>query len=251
MIEAQKLSLERSGRMILGNVNFKLEAGEFVGLIGPNGAGKTSLMRAMMRFDEHATGQCNLWNMKPRKRAQHVGWLAQERQVAWDMNVTEIIALGRTPWRQGFAALNTQDQKAIADAINELGLKGFTERRFQGLSGGERARVLLARLLAQDTPFLMADEPIAALDPEHQIHVMEIIASLAKAGRGCLISIHDLGLAARFCSRLVLMNQGEIVAEGESAKVLSDEHLRRVFHIEAYRAEAQGPIIQPIRRLED
>ena len=252
MIKASQLSLIEDGQPILRQVDFSLEAGDCVGIIGPNGAGKTTLLRSLMRMDERATGQCNLWELSSKLRAQAAGWLAQERNVSWDLSVHEVIALGRIPW-QGFAGRkHKDDQKHIDGAITHLGLERFANRSFSTLSGGERARVLIARLLAQNTPTVIADEPIAALDPYQQIQIMQVFRGLANEGRGVVISIHDLGLAARFCTRLVMVHKGTVLADGHPSDVLSDDNLAKVFGIKVYRAQSgTTTIIQPIELLEN
>ena len=251
MLNAENISLHIDGKCILNDVDFAINAGECVGIIGPNGAGKTSLMRAIMAMTQGATGQCNLWKLSSKKRAQYVGWLAQERSVSWDTNVEEIIKIGRLPWKSFAGRAHASDKSAIEAAISKLGLTSFLERQFQDLSGGERARVLIARLLAQDTPTMFADEPIAALDPANQLQAMSIFRSLADEGRAVALSIHDLSLAARYCTRLVLMNKGNVVAVGAPEEVLSTENLNHVFGIKAFKLQTEyGLVIQPIEEVE-
>ncbi len=128
-----------------------------------------------------------------------------------------------------------------------MGLQGYRARTATALSGGEQARVLIARALAQDTPLLLADEPVAGLDPEAQLKTREVFAALAREGRGVVASIHDLGLAARSCSRLVMMQAGRVVADGPPRDVLSDDNLARVFGVRGFHAEtADGPVFQPM-----
>ncbi len=249
MISAANLSLKIGEREILRDISVGLQAGETVGLIGPNGSGKTSLMRAIMRFNPEAKGECNLWSLKPKIRARNVAWLAQLRHVAWGLQVEEVIALGRTAWRD-WHHKSQNDQSHVDDAIARLGLESYRHRKFHNLSGGEQARVLLARVIAQDTKFILADEPIDALDPAQQMLVMELFRSFADAGKGVLLAIHDLNLAARYCTRLILLDNGEIIASGAPDSVLSDANLEAVFGVRVFRAEAQGPIIQPIQIVE-
>lgn len=244
MIDVQNLSLELSDKTILKNISFSMKRHEFIGLIGPNGSGKSSLMRSVMRFEPKAKGQCNLWSMSHKERAKYAAWLAQERQVSWDLMVEDVIALGRLPW--GAVNGSETDKAMIDQAVTALNLQDFLNRSFFSLSGGERARVLIARALAQNTEFLLADEPIDALDPAQQFHTMSLFQSLAREGRGVLISLHDLNLVARFCTRVVILSEGKIFADGAPSDVMSDENLRDVFHIDVIRAEANGPVIQSI-----
>lgn len=248
-ITANDISLRQNSRLILDQVNLEVRAGECVGLIGPNGAGKTSLMRAMMGFNPQATGTCSLWPLKPKARAAKVAWLAQERFVAWDLSVEEVVALGRTA-RHNWRHQSDEDRAHIDHAIKRLELDAFRNRRFQRLSGGERARVLLARVLAQNTEFIFADEPIDSLDPAQQLRVMALLRALAEDQKGVLLSIHDLGLAARYCTRMILVDRGRIVADGDCDAVLNDQNLTQVFGIKMFRAEQNGPILQPIETVE-
>lgn len=251
MIRAQNVRLQIGQKSILSGIDISVTSGECVGLIGRNGAGKTSLLRTLMAMDDNATGFCNLWDQGAKKRAMSAGWLAQERSVSWDMDVEQIIALGRIPWQGFMGRAQKDDQQYIQAAVSKLKLDNFLERPFHTLSGGERARVLIARLLAQNTPLIMADEPIAALDPANQLQVMSLFRALADDGRAVILSIHDLTLAARYCTRLILMDQGKIIADGNSASVLNDENLARNFGIKAIRQDSDyGLIIHPIEALE-
>ncbi len=249
MIKADSLHLKYGSKTILRDISVSLQKGECVGLIGPNGSGKTSLMRSLMRFEPAARGSCNLWEINEKSRAQKVSWLAQERNLSWALSVREVVTLGRTAWRD-WRHKHSDDQAQIDAALARLSLTAFQNQPFHNLSGGEKARVLIARLLAQNTPYILADEPIDALDPAQQIKVMSLFQSLAQDQKGILLSVHDLGLAARFCTRLILLHQGQIFAQGTPQTVLSDENLRQVFEIEVFRAEAQGPILQPISTVE-
>jgi iron complex transport system ATP-binding protein len=139
----------------------------------------------------------------------------------------------------------------VAQALDWMGLDQMRGRTATRLSGGEQARVLIARALAQDTPLLLADEPIAGLDPAHQIATMRTFADMARAGRSVLVSLHDLGLAARQCSRLVMLGQGGVVADGPPDAVLTPDLVARIFGITAYSAEtAHGRVFQPLEVLE-
>jgi iron complex transport system ATP-binding protein len=145
------------------------------------------------------------------------------------------------------AAGREADRQAVAHALERMGLQAYRNRSATALSGGEQARVLIARALAQDTPLLLADEPVAGLDPEAQLKTMEVFAGLARDGRAVVASIHDLGLAARSCTRLVMMQAGRVVADGAPRAVLSDDNLARVFGVRGFHAETpDGPVFQPM-----
>lgn len=244
-----RLTADLAGRRVLHGIDLSVSAGECVGLIGPNGAGKSTLMRAALGLVA-AGGRSNLAAMPRAERARTAAWLPQARQIAWGMTVAEVVALGRTPHLRPGGGLTADDHAAIAHAMQETGVAAFAGRDARRLSGGEQARVLLARALAQTAPIMLADEPIAGLDPEHQIAAMEIFASHAQKGGLALVALHDLGLAARWCTRLVLVDQGRIVADGEPSAVLTRDRLAAVYGIETYVAEAAGGmIVQPVRRI--
>ncbi|NPD13731.1 ABC transporter ATP-binding protein [Xinfangfangia sp. D13-10-4-6] len=242
LLQLQDLTVLRGSRRVVDGVSLTIGPGEFVGLIGPNGAGKTSLMRAALGLLPHQGGS-NLAQMTPGVRARAAAFLPQGREIAWALSVADLVALGRTPWGRSGAA-----DAAVSNALARMGLTDFAARRATELSGGEQARVLIARALAQDTPLLIADEPGAGLDPEAQIRMMTVFADLAAEGRSVLASVHDLGLAARHCTRLVMLHQGRLVADGPPAQVLEPGLLARVFGIEAHIADGtDGLIFQPLR----
>lgn len=233
-------------RMIFRNVSFTIADGEFVGLIGPNGAGKTTLMRASLGLVPFQ-GQSSIADLPPVQRACHVSWMPQARDIAWPISVERVVALGRLPHLSMGQRPCAMDQAHVDAAIERLGLAGFRERTVSELSGGEQARTLIARALAQDTPLLMADEPVAGLDPAHQISTMQMFRSLAREGKSVVVSIHDLGLAARHCTRLILLAEGRIIADGAPAEVLTPELMAQAFGISIWHQETvHGPVFQPL-----
>jgi iron complex transport system ATP-binding protein len=250
LLEVKNLSVTLRNRSVFQEVSFGTGTGEFVGLIGPNGAGKTSLMRAALGLLPHS-GTSNLAQLNTRERARAVAWMPQSREIAWPVSVERIVALGRLPHLAVGQRLPAQDQALVDDAIRRLGLEEFRARAASRLSGGEQARALIARALAQDTPLLMADEPIAGLDPAHQISTMQVFRQLANEGRSVVVSIHDLGLAARHCTRLILLAQGGILADGPPREVLTPDLMGRAFGITGWHQDTpQGPVFQPLEVLE-
>lgn len=241
LLSLQDLSVTLRGREVFSGITLKIAEREVVGLIGPNGAGKTSLMRAALGLIPSG-GRSSLAVLTPQQRARAVAWMPQAREIAWPVRVEDLVALGRLPHGDHAAA-------PVEAAIGKMGLEGLRKRRATNLSGGEQARALLARALAQETPLLMADEPTAGLDPAHQIATMEVFGALAAEGRGVLLSLHDIGLAARHCTRLVLLAEGRLLADGPPQEVLTDELLARGFGITAYHAQTpDGPVFQPMHR---
>ncbi|PTN04029.1 iron complex transport system ATP-binding protein [Rhodovulum imhoffii] len=248
VLELSDLSVRRQAREVLSGISVTLRPGECVGLVGPNGAGKTTLMRAALGLLPHE-GRSSLAILPQHTRARTAAWLPQMREIAWPVSVETVVGLGRTPhFRTRPAA---QDRAAVADALARMGLAAYAERTALRLSGGEQARVLIARALAQEAPVLLADEPIAGLDPAHQLSTMRIFADLAGEGRVVLVSLHDLGLAARFCTRLLLLSGGRLVADGPPGAVLTPQNLAHVFGVRAFMAETpDGPVFQPLEVVE-
>ncbi len=244
VLRLSDLSVTRRRRPVLHGVSLTLFPGEFVGLIGPNGAGKSSLMEAALGLIPF-TGQSSLAQMPATDRARHAAYLPQAREIAWPVSVADLVALGRIPWPGG--GRSGLDRIATDAAIARMGLEPFRKRTALRLSGGEQNRALIARALAQDTPLLIADEPIAGLDPAQQLACLRLFRELASEGRTVLASIHDLGLAARFCTRLVLLAGGHVLADGPVDAVLRDDLLRRAFGITVRRVETpDGPAILPL-----
>lgn len=230
LLSLDGLTVLRGGCPVVDGVSFEVGAGEVVGLIGPNGAGKTTMMRAALGLLP-ATGSSSLTALPQRERAKAAAWLPQAREIAWPVSVETVVALGRSPYLAGGRKLSEADHAAVARALDHMGLTDFAHRDATALSGGEQARVLIARVLAQDAPLIMADEPVAGLDPAHQFGLMAVFSTLAASGKSVLVSIHDLGLAAQYCTRLVMIHRGILVADGAPREVLSDDLLRDVFQV--------------------
>lgn len=233
------VSVTRGGTLVLSVPTMSVGPGELVGLIGPNGAGKTTLLRAAMGLIAHQ-GHSSLAAMPHQARARHCAWLPQAREVAWPISVADLVCLGRIPWD------GHDPNGAVARAMILMGISEFAGRAATDLSGGEQARVLIARALAQDTPLILADEPAAGLDPAAQIRLMQTFSHIAAEGRGVLAAIHDLGLAARYCTRLVMLSEGRIVADGAIETVLTDDLADRVFGISGHLNKAENKYIYQV-----
>ncbi len=243
LLDISNLSVDRGGKRVVEDVSLSVAPGEIVGLIGPNGAGKTTLMRAAQGLVPHS-GASSLTALDARARARHLGWLPQNREIAWPVTVETLVSLGRTPYLAGGRRLSVEDRRAVASALAYLGLGDLAERPATDLSGGEQARALIARVLAQETPLIMADEPVAGLDPGHQISLMRVFRQLANEGKAVVVSMHDLTLAARHCTRLALLNMGRLVMDGAPHDVLSDARCRQVFGVGAHWHDApDGPAL--------
>lgn len=227
----------------LQNVDLNLNAGEVIGIIGPNGSGKSTLLNCLAGVQPHR-GQVLIGgqpekSLNAKERARQVALLPQSSQSAWALNVENIVTLGRLPW-------DDEDTDKIHHAMHQAGIWPWRDRRIDQLSGGEQTRVWLARVLAGEPRVLIADEPVASLDLYYQRHILDLLRAYASDGRGVLVSIHDLALAARYCDRLYLMHQGRLYQSGTAQQVLRPEHLAKVFNVEVHvDFSVNPPIIQP------
>ncbi|WP_089174276.1 ABC transporter ATP-binding protein [Bosea sp. AS-1] len=252
-IEARAIAVTLGGKPILQAVDLDLRPGEVLGLIGPNGAGKTTLLRVLAGLLAPTSGTLRYDGDDPaalgrQALARRVAYLAQGGDTAWPLSVEAVIGLGRLPHRRPFAGPSKADVTAIDRALEACDAERFRDRTVDTLSGGERRRVLLARALAVEAPYLLADEPLAGLDPLHQLEVMELLRQTARGGAAVVVVLHDLTLAARFCDRLVLLDRGRRVAEGAPAEVLDEERLATVFGVTALRGSHDGePLLLPWR----
>ncbi|MBB5703808.1 iron complex transport system ATP-binding protein [Ochrobactrum daejeonense] len=246
-LSVKSLSVRLGGKSVLTNMSFESRGGEFIGLVGPNGAGKTTLLRAILGLvasdgDVLLDGH-DLRRLSVFKKAEKLAYLPQERDVAWPVSVEMLVSLGRSALKPVFASLSEGDRTLVETAMRRMDVGQFRERPVTELSGGERARVLIARVLAQDTPVILADEPVAGLDPAHQLRLMESFAELAREGRTVIASLHELNLAAQHCTRLLLLDKGELVADGAPTEVFTAERLHSVYGIRAKILTVDGEFI--------
>lgn len=244
MLAVRDLSIWFGARMVLDRVGFEAKAGECIFVLGPNGAGKSTLLRAvagLLTFDGAITLQGRaLREMSANHRARQIAYLPQGHMVHWPLTGRDVVAIGRLPHGSSLARPSPEDSAAIDRALALADAIAFADRPVTELSGGERARVLLARALAVEAPVLIADEPTAALDPAHQLAIVEQLASLAASGRLVIAALHDLTLAARFASRVLVLDAGCLVADGVPSEVLTDELIGHVFAIRSARIEHDG-----------
>lgn len=230
-IEAQNINVHIHGKQLLQDVTFSAQPGQVTGLIGPNGAGKSTLLSVISGDLEH-TGQVRLLGKDPAtvdvaELARMRAVMLQDVSVSFDFLVRDVVAMGRRPWE---ATSNEKLNDAIVDAaLQATDTTRLAHRDIATLSGGERARVALARVLSQQTPILFLDEPTAALDIKHQEQVLGLVRALASQGVAVVAVLHDLNAAARYCDQIVCLQQGKVAASGSVAQVYTTEILSWVY----------------------
>lgn len=248
LLKVDAASVRLGGRLLIERASLDVHPGEVVGVVGPNGAGKTTLLRAalgLLRLSEGSTrlGGQDVAALSHAERARRVGYLPQERRLAWNVPAWSAAGLGAIDKPPALA------RRIPLEALERVGLPALSERGVFDMSGGERARVLLARLFVTGAPLLVADEPAAGLDPDAQLLVMELLRGHARAGGGVVATLHDLGLAARACDRLVVMSEGHTVAHGPPAAALSPETLAEVFGLDGALLDTEaGPVLAARRK---
>ncbi|WP_019831541.1 ABC transporter ATP-binding protein [Sphingomonas sp. PR090111-T3T-6A] len=253
-IRIEALDVALGDRRVLTGIDAGMEGGGLIGVIGPNGAGKSTLARAMLGLLKPLSGRvlldgAEVGTLRPADRARAIAYLPQGQTLHWPLSVERLVALGRMPHLAPFSRLSAADTAAIEAAMVATGTLDLRARDATELSGGERARVMLARALAVEAQALIADEPLASLDPSHQMEMMELLAERARAGMLVVVVLHDLTMAARFCDRLLLLSQGLLVADGPPEAVLTDAALAEVYGITAWRGAADGtPLLVPLGR---
>ena len=257
LLAGEQLSFRIDDISIIQGVDFEVHPGEMIGLIGPNGAGKSTLLKLLLGLltptaGRILLGQQSLDSHDLKSRAVHSGYLAQGARAAWPMTVQRVVELGRLPHQGFWQRISEQDRTVVDNAMALAEVTAYRNRITTTLSGGEQTLVLLARVFASQPQLIFADEPVAALDPYHQLHVMELLRAHAQDSRATVVVLHDLGLAARFCDRLYLFQHGRIHAAGAPQDVLTEGHLRTVYGIDT-RIECtnNGVSITPVRRIRD
>lgn len=250
-LQAHQLTLSLGGKRVVEAADLTVRAGEVLGVIGANGSGKTTLLKGLAGLVSPDAGTLSLdgsplHTMPLRERARRLAYLPQNPECHWPLSAERVVALGRLP----FAESEAETARAVEKALHAVDAVAFRHRLVWELSGGEQARVFLARALVGEPMWLLADEPGAGLDPYHQLQLMELLRARADAGAGVAVVLHDLGLAARFCHRLVALKEGRVIASGLASEVLQPEVLAEAHGIVAYQTKHEdAPVLVPWRRI--
>jgi iron complex transport system ATP-binding protein len=252
---ATDIGVRLGGRDVLSGITLACRHGRITGLVGPNGAGKSTLMRALAGLLPLTRGSVcldgrEIATLPPRELGRRLAYLPQERAVHWPLSVRRMVSLGRLPHGGGGAKDAADGAGAVAHALRVMDATHLAERPVSELSGGELARVLFARALAQEAPVILADEPTAGVDPAHALGLFEVLGRLASEGRTIVVALHDLSLAARFCHEVVMLAQGRLVASGSPAEVLTVPRLEEVFGARMAVGSVAGvPVVVPVSPL--
>ncbi|MFM9828521.1 MAG: ABC transporter ATP-binding protein [Sphingomonas sp.] len=229
-----RLDVARGGRRVIADLSARLAPGRVIVVLGPNGAGKSSLLQAIAGLLP-VSGAITLGGrmvvaLPPRERGRLIGYLPQEQALHWNISVQQAVALGRLPHHHPYSNRVT-DQAAVTAAMAQAAVAGLADRRTGTLSGGERARVLLARVLAGEPRWLLADEPLASLDPAHQIDMLDRLRALAGSGVGIVLVLHDLAHAARVADDVLMLKQGRLVGFGPASRWLTPATIGQLFGV--------------------
>lgn len=233
-LSTENIRLSYGGQEILKGVSINGNTGEFIGIIGPNGSGKSTLLKCIYRILKPHAGQVfldgeELSGISIRNSAKKMAVVAQHNYYNFDFSVMEVVLMGRAPHKKTMERDNAKDFQIAQKALETVEMEGFANRSFSTLSGGEQQRVILARALAQQTPCLILDEPTNHLDITHQIQLMKIVKNLKVT---VISAVHDLNIAAMFCDRLYVLQDGEIVGQGTPQEVLTAEFIKKIYRVE-------------------
>jgi len=255
LLSFENLSLTLRGRKILNQISGEFQPGRVTVILGANGAGKSSLLSCLSGLREPQSGSVKLndralLSLNGKERGRMIGLLPQRPDIHWNVDVKTIVGLGRLP-HSGRWGMSAADHEAVARAMEATDCVDLAERKAMRLSGGEQGRVLLARVLAGEPQWLLADEPLASLDPAHQFDVLERLKSYAAAGNGVIVVLHDLTQAARFADDIMVMKDGAILAAGPRNEVMTAEIMAQAYGVEVQigTSDTGEPLVVPVRRL--
>ena len=241
-LKVEKLTYEIGGTRILKDITFDVEENTFVGVIGPNGSGKSTMLKSIYGVNKPSGGNIyfegeDLLKISSKDRAKKIAVLAQESGGQFDFSVQQVVEMGRYPHKNTLESYSKHDLEIVDRVLYEMKLDNYRERSFNTLSGGEKQRVLIARLLVQESKFIILDEPTNHLDIGHQIEIMNIIK---KMGVTVLSAIHDMNMAAIYCDKLVIMKKGEVITQGSVEETLTSEMLKDLFNVDAEIHDLKG-----------
>ncbi len=251
-LTAQNISFQIGQYRLLHDISTSVLPGCVTGFVGPNGAGKTTLLKILAGLRQPTSGDVtidgeNLHKMRATERAKRIAYVPQSRIVHWPVSVAMLVAMGRIAHQRSPGNLDEKSRIIVENAMRQMQVETLAERDALSLSGGEQARVLLARALAQQPAILLADEPTSALDLRHQIKLMELLRELAQSGLAIVVSLHDLSQIARYCDHVVVLDQGKMIVEGTPRTTLTHKTIGDVYGVDIDISDVNGlPVIIPL-----
>lgn len=255
-LETQNLGMSYGTRRVIEALDIVLPSGQVTAIVGPNGCGKSTLLSGLARLHKPESGAVllsgeDIQRLPSRKLATQLALLPQEAIAPEGLTVTELIRFGRQPHQGWLRQWSAEDQKVVQYALVAAGLESLADRPLDALSGGQRQRAWIAMTIAQETPLLLLDEPTSALDLGHQIEVFELVRNLAAYGRTVVMVLHDLASACRYADHLIAMREGQIIAEGSPAKVVTPDLVRELYEVECTLLtdpDTGSPLLANVRR---
>lgn len=238
VLAAEHISVTIGQQQILDDLNLQAREGEFIGIIGPNGAGKSTFLKALRGLNKKISGSVKIFGKEmaqfdDKEIARKIAYMQQDVNLDFGFSVLKVVLAGRYPYLSWWQNEGKSDYEIARSYMRFTGVEDLAEKKVNQLSGGECQRVLLAKVLAQETPLLYLDEPTASLDLAYQEEIFRYCQKLCREGKTILIVVHDIRLAAKFCSRLVLLANGKIVDDGKPEKVITKENLKQAFQLDA------------------
>ena len=242
---------------VVERITLSATNGEFLGLIGPNGSGKSTLLQLLMGLLQPWSGKIHLSGhpvaqLRRKEIARRIALVPQNVAAGFSFSVREVVTMGRNPYIKRFGTESPRDYEIVSRAMHRTDTYRFADRPIDELSGGERQRVIVARAIAQETPLLLLDEPISNLDLAHQLDTLDLVRTLTKENHCAIAALHDLSLAARYCTRIVLLSQRTIAADGTPGEVITEANLAAHFDVKALVRHPGdvGPVVVPIAPLQ-
>ena len=254
LIKIESIHLSFKEQNILKNISIDIVSGELVGVLGPNGSGKTSFLKILGNLLKPIKGKVfidevpiNTFSIKDLSKL--ISYLPQEIEVVWPLSVEQVISLGLIPYSFSQEFSQLLKIKKIKEIMYELNLEKFSKSNFNNLSTGEKARIMFARALVGEPKILLADEPVASLDPYYQLVILDLLKAKAKQGMSVIVALHDLTHAGQYCDKLMLLSNGNLLAYGEPEKVLTKKNISETYKINAEVGSGENFFVMPTKIL--
>ena len=236
-LEVRDISFERNGKKILKNISFDMYSGEIVGVIGPNGSGKTTLLKTLNNINEKNSGTIkvkgkDISEFEDKELARNISFMNQNTNIGFDFPCIDVVVLGRYPYLDKFQEYSKKDIEIARKYMELTNTLKFQDKSILSLSGGERQRVLFAKTLTQEAQIVLLDEPTASLDMKYEDEIFRILQGVKEEGKSIIAIIHNLRTAIKYCDRLILLSEGEIIQCGTPEEVITEENLKKIYNID-------------------